>query len=64
MQELQTQLRKFLNEHDLGLEKASVYFNLSTGALSKFLNKKCIPNERTKYKIKKGLGLVKDEKNT
>jgi len=64
MQELQTQLRQFLNERDMGLEKASVYFDLSTGALSKFLNNKCKPNERTLYKIRKGLGLIKDEKNT
>jgi len=48
----------------MGLEKASVYFDLSTGALSKFLNSKCKPNERTRYKIRKGLGLIKDGKNT
>lgn len=64
MDELQAQLRQFLNERDMGLEKASVYFGLSTAALSKFLNRKCHPNERTKYKIRKGLGLIKDEKNS
>lgn len=59
MDELQTQLRQFLNERLMGLEKASVYFGLSTAALSRFLNGKCNPNEITKYKIRKGLGLTK-----
>jgi len=63
MDELATQLRKFLNEKDMGLVKASFYFGLSTAALSRFLNGKSHPNERTRYKIKKGMGLIKDGKN-
>jgi len=59
MEELRTKLREFLNEKDLGLEKASVYFGLSTGFLSKFLNEKTNPNERNLHKIRKGLGLIK-----
>lgn len=64
MQELRTKLREFLNEKDLGLEKASVYFGLSTAALSRFLNNKNKgnPAERTIYKIRKGLELIKKGK--
>jgi len=59
MDELATQLRQFLNERLMGLEKASVYFGLSTAALSRFLNGKSRPNEITRYKIRKGIGLIK-----
>lgn len=58
MDELKTTLQQFLNEKDMSFQKASLYFGLSPGALNKFLNNKCKPNERTLYKIKKGLGLI------
>jgi len=58
MEELRKKLRDFLNEKDMPLGRASVYFDCSTGALSKFLNNKVNPNERTLYKIRKGLGLI------
>ena len=61
MDELATQLRQFLNERLMGLEKASVYFNLSTAALSRFLNGKSRPNQITRYKIRKGIGLIKEK---
>jgi transcriptional regulator with XRE-family HTH domain len=62
-QELRTKLREFLNEKNMGLEKAAIYFDLSTAFLSKFLNDKTNPNERNLHKIRKGLGLTKhDEK--
>lgn len=62
MDELRKSLRQFLNEKDMSLEKASLYFGCSVGALSKFLNdkNKGKPNERTLYKIRKGLGLVEE----
>jgi len=61
MDELRKKLRQFLNEKDMSLEKASLYFGCSVGALSKFLKdkNKGDPNERTLYKIRKGLGLTK-----
>lgn len=61
LDELRKTLRQFLNEKDMGLERAAIYFNLSASVLSRFLNDKCKPAERTKYKIRKGLGLIKEE---
>ena len=61
MEELRKILRQFLNEKDMSLEKASLYFGCSISALSKFLKdkNKCDPNDRTLYKIRKGLALTK-----
>lgn len=58
MDNLRKKLRDFLNERDMQLERAAVYFGCSPGTLSNFLNEKFKPNERTLYKLKKGLGLI------
>lgn len=64
MEELRKTLRQFLDERDMRLVKASGYFGCCPATLVNFLNGKHIPNARTIYKIKKGLGLIKYEKNT
>ena len=62
MDELRKKLQQFLNEKDMSFQKASIYFGVSAGALNSFLNdkNKGKPNERTLYKIRKGLGLVEE----
>ena len=61
MDELRKELQQFLNEKDMSFKKASIYFGLSATALNNFLNdkNKGNPDERTLYKIRKGLGLTK-----
>lgn len=55
---LKKKLRIFLNEKDMTLTKAGLYFGLTGATLSDFLASKTHLNERSKYKIEKGLGLV------
>jgi len=55
---LRKKLRKFLNEKDMTLTKAGLYFGLTGATLSDFTRAKTNLNERSKYKIEKGLGLV------
>ena len=55
---LRKKLRKFLNEKDMTLTKAELYFGLSGATLSDFLASKTNLNARSKYKIEKGLGVV------
>jgi len=64
MEELRKKLQQFLNEKDMSFQKASLYFGLSGTALNNFLNdkNKGKPDERTLYKIRKGLGLIKKRK--
>jgi hypothetical protein len=56
---LRKKLSKFLKERDMTLYTASFYFRLTTATLSKFINNKTNLNDRSKYKIEKGLGVVK-----
>ena len=56
--QLRKSLRKFLNEKDMNLTKAGIFFGLTGATLSDFLAAKTNLNERSKYKIEKGLGLV------
>jgi len=58
MNDVRKKLRDFLNEKDMSLERAAVYFGCSPTTLSNFLNERFNPNERNLYKIRKGLGLV------
>jgi len=55
---LRKKLRRFLNEKDMTLTKAGLYFGLTGPALSDFMRGKSNLNERSKYKVEKGLGLV------
>jgi len=55
---LRKKLRRFLNEKDMTLVKAGLFFGLTATALSDFMRGKTNLNERSKYKIEKGLGLV------
>ncbi len=55
--ELRKRLSKFLNERDMTLEIASFYFRLTAATLSKFRAGKTNLNDRSKYKIEKGLGI-------
>lgn len=55
---LRKSLRKFLNEKDMTLVKAGLYFGLTAATISDFTRGKTHLNERNKYKIEKGLGLV------
>lgn len=57
MNDTRKKLRDFLNEKDMSLERAAIYFGCSAATLSNFLNEKFNPNARNLYKIKKGLGL-------
>ncbi len=55
---LRKKLRRFLNEKDMTLTKAGLYFGMTAATLSDFLASKTNLNARSKYKIEKGLGLV------
>ena len=54
---LRKKLSKFLKERDMTLEIAGFYFRLTAATLSKFMAGKTNLNERSKYKIEKGLGI-------
>jgi DNA transposition AAA+ family ATPase len=56
--QLRKKLRKFLNEKDMTLTKAGLFFGMTASTLSEFLAAKTTLNARNKYKIEKGLGLV------
>lgn len=55
---LRKNLRKFLNEKDMTLRRAGVFFGLTAATLSDFMGGKTNLNARNKYKVEKGLGLV------
>lgn len=55
---LKKKLRTFLNEKDMTLTRAGLFFGLAGATLSDFLANKTNLNARSKYKIEKGLGLV------
>jgi len=55
---LRKKLRTFLNEKDMTLRRAGVFFGLTAATLSDFMGGKTNLNERSKYKIEKGLGLI------
>ena len=55
--ELRKKFSRFLKEKDMPLYKASLYFGLSTAALSKFKRGLTPLNDRSRYKIEKGLGV-------
>lgn len=55
---LRKHLRKFLNEKDMTLVKAGLYFGLTATTISDFTRGKTNLNERNKYKIEKGLGVL------
>lgn len=57
--ELRKKLSRFLKEKDMTLYKASLFFNLSTATLSKFKRGMTPLNDRNRYKLEKGLGVVK-----
>lgn len=56
--ELRKKLSKFLKEKDMPLYKASLYFELSTATISKFKRGLTPLNDRSRYKIEKGLGVT------
>lgn len=55
---LRIELSRFLKEKDMTLVKAGIYFGLTAATLSKFKTGKTNLNERSTYKIEKGLGVV------
>ena len=55
--ELRKRLSRFLNERDMTLTKAGIYFGLTGATLSKFKSNKTNLNDRSRYKIEKGLGI-------
>jgi len=55
---LRKKLRTFLNEKDMTLTKAGLFFGMTGATISDFLAAKTNLNARNKYKIEKGLGLV------
>ena len=47
-----------MNEKDMTLTRAGLYFGMTATTLSDFTRGKTNLNERSKYKIEKGLGMV------
>lgn len=56
MNNLRKDFRQYLNEKDMRLTQAAKLLECSIGAISKFLNGKTMPNERTAYKIRQLIG--------
>jgi len=56
--QLRKKLRTFLNEKDMTLTKAGLFFGVTGQTISDFTRGKTNLNERSKYKIEKGLGLI------
>ena len=56
MEELRIKLKKFMFERNMKLKDASIFFGLSIGTISKFINGKQNLNQRNQYRMRKLLG--------